>query len=140
MAIPLEFVRPQPARSTPLLLLKWLVALFVPLLVFTLWTGEGMVNNVWLWFLDPANVDTNTYTDTGMVVQTALFVIIVYAATIALAGYLVAADSGRRGLLEVWADVLFFIVAPLALIAMTQNSADWSCTVGDCLVSLLYRA
>jgi branched-chain amino acid transport system permease protein len=111
----------QPERDVRLLLLKWLVALLVPVIVFTLWSGEGMVNNVLLWFLDPKNVDPRIYTDTGMIVQTALFTGIIYAAVIALAGYLVAADSGRRSMFEVWADVLFFIVAPLVLIAVTQN-------------------
>src|SRR6516164_9830929 len=111
----------EPARDTRLLLLKWLVALLVPVMVFTFWSGEGMVNNVLLWFLDPKNVNPNIYTDTGMVIQTALFTLIFYATAIALAGYLVAADSGRRSTFEVWADVLFFIVAPLALVALTQN-------------------
>jgi ABC-type branched-subunit amino acid transport system permease subunit len=110
-----------PERDTRLLLLKWLVTLLVPVMVFTIWSGEGMVNNVLLWFLDPKNVDPNTYTDTSMIIQTALFTAIFYAATIALAGYLVAADSGRRSMFEVWADVLFFIVVPLSLVALTQN-------------------
>jgi ABC-type branched-subunit amino acid transport system permease subunit len=110
-----------PGRNAGLLLLKWLVALLVPTIVFTFWSGEGMINNSLLWFLSPANVDTNTYTDTGMIIQTALFVVVFYATVIALAGYLVASDSGRRSMFEVWADVLFFIVAPLVLIVWTQN-------------------
>src|SRR5215472_13062474 len=110
-----------PGRDVRLLLLKWLVALLVPVMVFTFWSGEGMVNNVLLWFLDPKLVNANTYTDTGMVIQTALFTIIFYATVITLAGYLVAADSGRHNMFEVWTDVLFFIVAPLVLVVLTQN-------------------
>src|SRR5215472_10959275 len=105
-----------PGRDVRLLLLKWLVALLVPVAVFTFWSGEGMVNNVLLWFLDPKFVDPNIYTSTSMIIQTALFLVVFYAATIALAGYLLAADSGRRSMFEVWLDVLFFIVAPLVLV------------------------
>jgi ABC-type branched-subunit amino acid transport system permease subunit len=110
-----------PGRDVRLLLVKWLVALLVPALVFTFWSGEGMVNNVLLWFLNPASVNTNTYIGTGMIIQTALFVVVFYLSVIALAGYLVASDSGRRSMFEVWADVLFFIVAPIILIIWTQN-------------------
>src|SRR5579864_6656357 len=110
-----------PGRDIRSLLLKWLVALLVPVAVFTFWSGEGMVNNVLLWFLDPNLVDTNTYTDIGMIIQTALFIVVFYSAVIALAGYLVAADSGRGSMFEVWLDVLFFIVAPLVLVIVTQN-------------------
>jgi ABC-type branched-subunit amino acid transport system permease subunit len=109
-----------PERNVRLLLLKWLVALLVPVAVFTFWSGEGMVNNTLLWFLDPNGVDSYTYTDTGMVIQTVLFTVIFYTAVVALAGYLVAADSGRRSMFEVWADILFFIVTPLVLVALTQ--------------------
>jgi ABC-type branched-subunit amino acid transport system permease subunit len=110
-----------PERDTRLLLLKWLVALLVPVMVFTFWSGEGMVNNVLLWFLDPNSVSLNTYTDTGMIIQTALFTFIFYATVIALAGYLLAADSGRHSMFEVWLAVLIFIVAPLVLVIVTQN-------------------
>jgi ABC-type branched-subunit amino acid transport system permease subunit len=109
-----------PERNVRLQLLKWLVALLVPVAVFTFWSGEGMVNNTLLWFLDPNGVDSYTYTDTGMVIQTALFTVIFYTAVVALAGYLVAADSGRRSMFEVWTDILFFIVTPLVLVALTQ--------------------
>ncbi|MFL5653228.1 MAG: branched-chain amino acid ABC transporter permease, partial [Ktedonobacteraceae bacterium] len=46
----------------------------------------------------------------------AIFVTVFYAAVISLAGYLVAADSGRRGMIELWMDVLIFTVVPLILV------------------------
>jgi ABC-type branched-subunit amino acid transport system permease subunit len=102
-----------PARDTRALLVKWIVALLVPIAVFTfVWSGEAIVNNVILGFLSPAATSLTT----SALVQAAIFILIFYATVIALAGYLVAADTGRRGMIEVWIDVFIFAVVPLVLV------------------------
>jgi ABC-type branched-subunit amino acid transport system permease subunit len=104
-----------PARETQVLLLKWIVALLVPLAVFTfIWSGEAIVNNVLLGLLAPA---TTSYTASALV-PAAIFIIIFYATVIVLAGYLVAADTGRRGMIDVWIDILLFAVVPLVLVML----------------------
>ena len=101
-----------PARDTRLLLIKWVVALLVPVTLFTLWSGESIINAV----IAPGSVGLNVPTDPVSRVQAAIFVTVFYAAVITLAGYLVAADSGRRGMIELWTDVFIFTVVPLILV------------------------
>jgi len=101
-----------PARDTRKLLIKWIVALLVPLAVFTLWSGESIINAV----IAPGSVGLNVPTDPVSRIQAAIFVTVFYAAVITLASYLVAADSGRRGMIELWMDVLIFTVVPLILV------------------------
>src|SRR5215470_4359983 len=104
-----------PARNTQMLLVKWIVALLVPLAVFTfVWSGEEIVNNVMLGILSPGGT---SYAASALV-QAALFIGIFYATVITLAGYLVAADTGRRGMGEVWMDVAIFAVVPLVLVLL----------------------
>ena len=43
-------------------------------------------------------------------------IVIFYATVIALAGYLVAADSGLRGMYELWIDIAVFVLVPLFLV------------------------
>lgn len=103
----------RPARETRLLLIKWIVALLVPLAVFTfVWSGEAIVNNVLLGILSPANTNYNMPT----LIQLAIFIVVFYAVVLALAGYLVAIDTGRRTMLEVWIDILVFVLIPLLLV------------------------
>ncbi|TMC22475.1 MAG: branched-chain amino acid ABC transporter permease [Chloroflexi bacterium] len=101
-----------PARDTRMLLIKWIVALLVPLAVFTLWSGESIINAV----IAPGSVGLNVPTDPVSRIQAAIFVTVFYASVIALAGYLVAADSGRRSIIELWTDIFIFTVVPLILI------------------------
>src|SRR6266550_4305562 len=101
-----------PARDTRKLLIKWIVALLVPLAVFTLWSGESIINAV----IAPGSVGLNVPTDPVSRIQAAIFVTVFYAAVISLAGYLVAADSGRRSIIELWTDIFIFTVVPLILI------------------------
>ena len=101
-----------PARDTRKLLIKWVVALLVPLTVFTLWSGESIINAV----IAPGSVGLNVPTDPVSRIQAAIFVTVFYAAVISLAGYLVAADSGRRSMIELWTDVFIFTVVPLILV------------------------
>jgi ABC-type branched-subunit amino acid transport system permease subunit len=104
-----------PARNTQLLLVKWIVALLIPLAVFTfVWSGEEIVNNVMLGILSSGGT---SYAASALV-QAAVFIIIFYATVITLAGYLVAADTGRRGMVELWIDVAIFALVPLVLVIL----------------------
>ena len=86
-----------PARDTRTLLVKWIVALLVPVAVFTfVWSGEEIVNAV----ISPGTAGPNLPTDPVSLIQSAIFIALFYLAVIVLAGYLVAADSGRRGMLS----------------------------------------
>jgi ABC-type branched-subunit amino acid transport system permease subunit len=108
----------KPARDTRTLLLKWLVALLVPIIVFTfVWSGEGIINNALLAIFGATNSNFNL----GTGIQAILFILLFYATVTALAGYLVAADSGRRGLLDLWLNVLVFVLVPLLLIIVISN-------------------
>jgi ABC-type branched-subunit amino acid transport system permease subunit len=105
-------------RSSRSLFIKWLVALLVPLAVFTfVWNGEEMINRVILSFFAP---DQNSYS-IPTAIQVAIFLVLFYATVIALTGYFVAADSGRRSTLEVWLDVALFVLLPLFLFDVTSN-------------------
>jgi ABC-type branched-subunit amino acid transport system permease subunit len=102
-------------RSTRLLLIKWIVAVLVPIAVFTfVWGGEAIINAV----IAPASVSSDVPTDTGSLIQAAIFIVIFYTSTITLVGYLVAADSGRRRMIEIWIDSLIFAVIPLILVVI----------------------
>ncbi len=104
--------------DTRKLLIKWLIALLVPVALFTfLWSGEAIQNNVLLGIIAPAS---SIFTS-SQVLFAAIFIVIFYATVIALAGYLVAADSDRRNPLEVWVDILFYVVLPLLYIIVTTN-------------------
>jgi len=101
-----------PARNTRAILIKWIVGLLVPVAVFTfVWSGEAIINNALLGVFGLGGVS-----DIAILVQIALFLVIFYATVIALAGYLVAADSGLRGMIEVWVDILVFVLVPLFLV------------------------
>jgi ABC-type branched-subunit amino acid transport system permease subunit len=103
-----------PAPEARTLLLKWIVALLVPLTVFFIWSGDAIVNNVLLGLTGSATVPY----DTPTLLQAAIFIIVFYLTVIALAGYLVAVDTGRRGMVELWTDVLIFALVPLVLVIL----------------------
>jgi hypothetical protein len=101
-----------PARDTRALLIKWIVGLLVPVAVFTfVWNGEAIINNALLGLFGLVGIP-----DVSILVQIALFLVIFYATVIALAGYLVAADSGLRGMIALWIDILVFVLVPLLLV------------------------
>jgi ABC-type branched-subunit amino acid transport system permease subunit len=102
----------RPALDTRRLLIKWVVALLVPVVVFTLWGGEAIINAV----LAPGTASAGVPTDPISLVEAALFITIFYATVTVLTGYLVAADSGRRSMLGIWLDVLIFALVPLVLV------------------------
>jgi ABC-type branched-subunit amino acid transport system permease subunit len=107
-----------PSRETRALLVKWLVALLVPIAVFTfVWNGEAIVNNAFLGLFAPKL----TSYDLGTSLQASIFIALFYSTVIGLAGYLVAADSGRRGMFELWLNVLIFVVLPLLFIISVSN-------------------
>ncbi len=102
-----------PGRDIRTLLIKWIVALLVPVAVFTfVWSGEAIINNVILGLITPGS----TPYDTPTLIAAAIFILVFYVSVAALAGYLVAADSGRRGTLDLWVDILIFVLVPLILV------------------------
>ena len=102
-----------PKRDIRMLLIKWIVGLLVPVAVFTfIWSGEAIINNALLSLLMPGSTTLNI----SIVIQVAIFILIFYATVIALAGYLVAADSGQRGMVELWIDIAVFVLLPLFLV------------------------
>ncbi len=105
-----------PAAPVRPLLVKWVVALLVPIAIFTfVWSGEEIVTKVLLAPFTPVTATSNTV---GLV-GAAVFIIVFYAVVIALAGYLVAADTGRRRTIDVWIDVLVFVLVPLLFVIAT---------------------
>jgi len=112
-----------PDRHLRALLIKWLVALLIPVAVFTfLWSGEALENNVLLGIFSPQQSLFSG--NVSAVVQGGIFCAVFYAALIALVGYLVAADDGRRGrygTIELWADMIAYTVVPILLISWTND-------------------
>lgn len=106
-----------PGRSTRLLLIKWIVALLVPAAVFTLIWGEAIVNNVVLGLVVPGS----TQYDIASLLQVAIFIFLFYGAITALTGYLVAADSGRRGMVDLWVEIAVFTLLPIILLSIVGN-------------------
>jgi ABC-type branched-subunit amino acid transport system permease subunit len=107
-----------PARDTRILLIKWVVALLVPVVVFNfVWQGDALINNVILGFINPGSSQVTN----GQLVEAVVFIFIFYLTLLVLSGYLMAADSGRRGMIEIWVDILIFTVVPILLISATSN-------------------
>ncbi len=108
----------RPERELRALLVRWLVALLVPLLIFTfIWQGDAVINNVLLGFMNPAHATTSA----DKAIESGLFMIVLYALVIMLAGYLVASDSGRRKTANIWFDSLLFAVVPIFLISLLND-------------------
>jgi ABC-type branched-subunit amino acid transport system permease subunit len=106
-----------PERDTRAILIKWIVGLLVPIAVFTfLWSGEAIINQSLLTILGLGGVS-----DVGILIQITIFIIVFYATVIALAGYLVAADSGQRGMITLWVDIAVFVLLPLFLVISQNN-------------------
>ncbi len=101
-----------PERDTRALLIKWIIGLLVPITVFTfVWVGEEIINQSLLTIFGLGGIS-----DIAVFIQITLFIFVFYATVITLAGYLVAADSGQRGMIELWIDIVFFILLPLFLV------------------------
>lgn len=108
-----------PGGNIRSLLAKWIIALIVPLLVFTFWAGEAIINTV----VSPATAPSAVPTDVGSLIQSALFAALVYLVVIALAGYVVATDSGHDRFWKTWLDVAIFVLVPLILIIFAGQFA-----------------
>jgi branched-chain amino acid transport system permease protein len=106
-----------PTPDTRRLLIKWIVALLAPVVVFTLWSGESIINAV----ISPATAGGGVPTDTASLIEAAIFSAAFYAVVLLLASYLVAADSGRRGMIELWIEVIVFVLVPLVLVILFYN-------------------
>ncbi|MEO8973329.1 MAG: hypothetical protein ABI406_17220, partial [Ktedonobacteraceae bacterium] len=106
-----------PTPDTRRLLIKWIVALLVPTVVFILWGGESIINTV----ISPATAGGGVPTDTGSLVEAAIFTAVFYVVVLLLVSYLVAADSGRRGTIELWIDIAVFALVPLVLVILFGN-------------------
>ncbi|HEY4383505.1 MAG TPA: hypothetical protein VGN34_03380, partial [Ktedonobacteraceae bacterium] len=105
-------------RETRLLFVKWLVALLIPVLAFTLWDGESILNNTLLTLFAGLTVEGST---TSGFILSSLFTLIFYAVALALAGYFLAADSGRRSMIELWVDIVIFTLVPMLLVILTTS-------------------
>jgi ABC-type branched-subunit amino acid transport system permease subunit len=102
-----------PTRDTRALLIKWIVGLLVPVAIFTfVWSGAAIINNALLSLLGIGSITPSI----SLFIQLAVFIVIFYASVIALAGYLVAADSGQRGMFDLWIDIAVYVLVPLFLV------------------------
>ncbi|WP_052888936.1 branched-chain amino acid ABC transporter permease [Thermogemmatispora carboxidivorans] len=106
--------------ETRRLLVKWVVALLVPVLVFTLvWSGEAILNAALVTIFFGGNAPGDVSPTAA--IAAGLFMLFFYGVITGLTGYLVAADSGRQGLLDLWISMFFFTVVPILLIYITAN-------------------
>jgi ABC-type branched-subunit amino acid transport system permease subunit len=105
-------------RTTRLLFVKWIVGLLIPVLAFTLWNGESILNDTILVLF--ANVSIENLTPVGLALAS-IFILIFYALALTMAGYFTAADSGRRSMVELWVDVIIFTLVPMLLIILTTS-------------------
>ncbi len=69
-----------PTPDTRRLLIKWIVALLAPVVVFTLWGGESIINAV----ISPTTAGGSVPTDTGSLIEAAIFTAVFYAVVLLL--------------------------------------------------------
>ncbi len=107
-------------RSTRLLVLKWVIALLFPLLVFTFaWSGEAAINQILVGFFIPKSALGPT--DLPTLLGGSIFLVVFYVALTTLVGYAVAADSGKQNPFMLWISMLVFAAAPVYLISLTSD-------------------
>src|SRR5229473_3850837 len=120
-----------PTRDSRALLIKWIVGLLVPVMVFTfVWSGEAIINNVLLGLINPGS----TRLQGPVLIEAAIFIVVFYATVIAFTGYLVAADSGRRRTIDLWIDIVVFTLVPLFLVI------NFGLVVGLALCAIIWPA
>lgn len=108
-------------RDARLLVVKWVVALLVPLLVFTFaWNGEAAINQILIGFFLRTSPLGDRYDFTSLI-GAALFLLLFYAALTALVGYTTAADSGKQNPIVLWISMLIFTVVPIVLISIADD-------------------
>ena len=109
------------AGETRSLLVKWVIALLIPLLVFTFyWNGEATINQILIGFFAPSN-PLSIVTDVPTLAGASIFLLLLYVVLTALAGFAVAADSGRQSPVVLWVSMLIFIVVPIILISVVSD-------------------
>lgn len=114
-------------------LVKWGIAVLVPVLIYTfVWQGDSVINGAFLGLLYPHN-SNYAVESADKLVEALIFSLLLYLVLLALCGYLVAADSGRRKSTDVWIDVLLFAVAPIIVIYLTNNLV-----IGIALASIIW--
>src|SRR5260370_36687558 len=102
-----------PARDSRVVLIRWIVGLLVPVMVFTfVWSGEAIINNVLLGLINPGS----TRLQGPVLIEAAIFIVVFYATVIALTGYLVADDNWRRGRIVLWIDLAVVHMGPRFLL------------------------
>lgn len=110
-----------PARTTRWLVLKWVIALLIPLLIFTfVWNGEAAMNQILIGFFARNTALGSSY-DIPTLVGASIFFVLLYAALTALAGYAVGADSGRQNPIILWISMAIFTVVPIMLVSLAGD-------------------
>jgi ABC-type branched-subunit amino acid transport system permease subunit len=110
-----------PARDARRLVIKWVVALLIPLLVFTfVWNGDAAINQILLGFFVRSSAIGSQY-DIPTLVGATLFFVLFSIALTALVGYATAADSGKQRPLFLWVSMLIFTVIPILLISVAND-------------------
>lgn len=108
-------------REERRLVVKWVVALLIPLLVFTfVWNGEAAVNQILLGFFVRESTIGSLYDFPTLIGATLFFVFFSIALT-ALVGYAMAADSGKQPPLFLWISMLVFTVVPIILVSIADD-------------------
>ena len=108
-------------RDTRPFLLKWGIALLVPVLIYTFaWQGDSVINGAFLGLLYPNN-SNYAVMPVDRLVQSLVFSALFYLMVLGFGGYLVAVDSGRRKPVDVWVDVLLYAVVPIVMISQTNS-------------------
>src|SRR5258708_38807086 len=96
-------------RDTRLLLVKWVIALLVPLLVFTFaWSGEAAVNEILLGFFMRTSQSGGRY-DFSTLIGASIFFLLLYGAPAALTVYAGAAHRGKQDPILWWISMDGFI-------------------------------
>lgn len=110
-----------PERDTRRLVVKWVVALLIPLLIFTfVWNGEAAINQILIGFFVHTSTIGALY-DFPTLIGATIFFVLFYIALTALVGYAVAADSGKQKPLFLWVSMLVFTVVPIVLISVADD-------------------
>jgi len=102
-------------------IVKWVVALLIPLLVFTfVWNGAVAINQILLGFFVRTSAAGSQY-DLPTLLGATLFLVLFYLALTGLVGYASAADSGKQAPLLLWISMLVFTVVPLVLVSVADD-------------------
>jgi ABC-type branched-subunit amino acid transport system permease subunit len=108
-------------HKTRWLIVKWVIALLLPLLVFTfVWNGDSAINQILVGFFLP-NSDSGFPSDFLTLIGATVFFVLFYTALTALVGYATAADSGKQNPIVLWISMLVFAIVPIVLMSITHD-------------------